>query len=240
MAARSRGSRVGIGTGRLRWRPNPVGSLPVSAAGAFIFPVVFAQGAAYGVAVGAQPNSPGQLCIINNGDGTIGAANVTGVAVVCTTPGRFAYAANAGDNTIPHTPLIRRQGHSPLSERPVATGESPYAIIGSPDRKHLYVVNQVSNDISGYTVDGTTGVLTPIAGSPFAAGMDPQSLAFSPSGDYLYVANRGSDNVSAYAVDAASGALTPLPTPTYSTGPGPSAVLVTPDNCLRSQQWRHQ
>ena len=46
----------------------------------------------------------------------------------------------------------------------MATGTSPYRITGSPDRKHLYVVNQVSNDISAYAVDATTGALTPDSG----------------------------------------------------------------------------
>ena len=111
---------------------------------------------------------------------------------------------------------------------PVATGTSPFRITGSPDRSHLYVVNQVSNDISAYAVDAATGALTPVPGSPFAAGTDPVALAFTPSGAYLYVANKGSDSLSAYAVDAKSGALTPLATPTYPTGPDPSDVLVDP------------
>ena len=102
LAARSRGSRARD----WYWTftiapPTPWRLLPVSKAGAFIFPKVFAQGAAYSSsAVGAQPNSPTQLCIVNNAGGLIGTANVTDVAVVCSTPGRFAYAANAGDNTI--------------------------------------------------------------------------------------------------------------------------------------------
>jgi DNA-binding beta-propeller fold protein YncE len=208
--------------------PNSGWSLAVSAAGTFVFPVQFAQGATYFVEVDKQPTSPIQLCIVTNGGGTIGTANVTDVAVVCSSAGRFAYAANAGDNTISAYSIDPTTGALTALGTPVATGTSPYAITGSPDRKHLYVVNQLSNDISVYAVNATTGALTPISGSPFAAGTDPQALAFAPSGAYLYVANRGSDNLSAYAVDTSSGALTLLPTPTYPTGSGPSAVLVEP------------
>ena len=138
----------------------------------------------------------------------------------------FAYAANAGDNTLSEYAIDSFTGALTAVGTPVATGASPYAITGSPDRQHVYVVNQVSNDISAYAVNATSGALTPIAGSPFAAGTDPQALAFDPSGAYLYVANNGSNNISAYAVNASTGALTPLSTATYATGTGPSAVSI--------------
>jgi 6-phosphogluconolactonase (cycloisomerase 2 family) len=109
---------------------------------------------------------------------------------------------------------------------PVATGASPYAIAGSPDKQHVYVVNQGTNNISAYAVNTTSGALTQIAGSPFAAGTDPQALVFDPSGVYLYVANASSNDLSAYMVDAGTGVLTPLPTATYGTGTGPSAVAI--------------
>ena len=85
----------------------------------------------------------------------------------------FAYAANAGDNTLSEYAIDSFTGTLTAVGTPVATGTSPYAITGSPDRQHVYVVNQVSNDISAYAVNATSGALTPIAGSPFAAGTDP-------------------------------------------------------------------
>jgi hypothetical protein len=43
----------------------------------------------------------------------------------------------------------------------------------------LYVANG-GNNISGYRIDPTTGVLAAISGSPFAAGLGPNSVAASP------------------------------------------------------------
>jgi len=60
-------------------------SLPVSANGAFTFPTALASGASYAVTVATQPSSPTQSCSVANGSGTIGSANVTNVAVTCTT-----------------------------------------------------------------------------------------------------------------------------------------------------------
>ena len=43
-----------------------------------------------------------------------------------------------------------------------------------------YVANQFSNDVSGYTINATTGALTPIPGSPFTARAGPRSVTTTP------------------------------------------------------------
>jgi hypothetical protein len=60
-------------------------ALPISANGPFTFPAALIDGAAYAVAIAAQPSDPTQTCTVANGSGTIAAANVTNVAVTCTT-----------------------------------------------------------------------------------------------------------------------------------------------------------
>jgi subtilisin-like proprotein convertase family protein len=60
-------------------------TLPISANGTFTFPTALASGAGYTVTVGTQPSSPAQTCTVTSGSGTIGSANVTNVAVACTT-----------------------------------------------------------------------------------------------------------------------------------------------------------
>ena len=75
-----------------------------------------------------------------------------------------------------------------------------------------YVANFASNDVSAYTIDTTTGALTPIAGSPFAAGAGAHWTTTDLTGQFLYVANRGADNVSAFTIDGTTGALAPIGT----------------------------
>jgi cysteine-rich repeat protein len=53
--------------------------------GPFTFATQVASGQPYGVTVLTQPTSPWQTCAVTNGAGTVGAANVTNVAVQCTT-----------------------------------------------------------------------------------------------------------------------------------------------------------
>ena len=64
-----------------------------------------------------------------------------------------------------------------------------------------YVANFSDNNMSAYTIDGTTGALTPVPGSPVPAGVNPYSVAVDPTGQFAYVANYGSDSVSAYRID---------------------------------------
>ena len=207
---------------------NAAGDLAVTAAGPFSFAAALAKGAAYAVTVKTQPSSPTQNCVVYNGSGTAGSAIDGNLEVICSTVGRFAYAANAADNTVSVYAIDSTTGALAAVGTAVATGTSPYAIAARPDGQYLYVGNRISSSISVYAVNAASGALTAIPGSPFATGVDPQALAFDPSGAHLYVANNGSDNLSAYAVNVGTGALLPIAT-AYATGTGPSAVSVSSD-----------
>jgi YVTN family beta-propeller protein len=68
------------------------------------------------------------------------------------------------------------------------------------------VTNFNSNDVSMYTINATTGVLTSIG--TIATGQSPTLIAIHPSGKFAYVTNSASNDVSIYSIDAATGALT--------------------------------
>ena len=82
--------------------------------------------------------------------------------------------------------------------------------------------------VSAYTIDGTTGALTPVAGSPFPTGLGPQGVTVDPSGRFLYVANLASSNVSAYTIDPATGALTEVAGSPFAAGTAPRTVAIDP------------
>jgi 6-phosphogluconolactonase (cycloisomerase 2 family) len=87
----------------------------------------------------------------------------------------------------------------------------------------LYTANSVSNDVSIYSIDATSGALTSKGTIP--AGTLPRGIAVAPSQKFAYVANQGSNNVSMYTIDLATGALTAIGTiPAAGTAPGPIAV----------------
>ena len=203
-----------------------VGSpLPIQTDGAFTLDSIFpASYSGSFVRIAQQPASPTQRCVVGNAQISIQAANDTSVTVACS---EFSYVTNAADNTLSAYGVDATTGALAVVGTPTATGTSPYAIIGTQDKRYVFVGNQGSNDVSAFAVDTTTGVLTAVPGSPFAAGTDPQAMALYGS-SYLYVANAGSDNVSAYTINANTGALTPLPPATYATGKGPASIAVDP------------
>ncbi len=54
----------------------------------------------YNITVSTQPTNPSQTCVVANGAGTTGNADVTNIAVTCTTNApRFLYVANRGAAT---------------------------------------------------------------------------------------------------------------------------------------------
>jgi 6-phosphogluconolactonase len=80
---------------------------------------------------------------------------------------------------------------------------------GAPTSAHFaYVYNTAGSTITGFTVNQSTGGLTPMTGSPFAATSHGDGLA--AVGGYLYAAggSPGSTGVSSYAIGS-DGRLTP-------------------------------
>ena len=122
----------------------------------------------------------------------------------------------------------------------VGTTAGDHQVLLSPDRRFLFAVNQGSNSIAVFKVNGATGALTPVHGSPFSsAGMAPIALGYS--GGILTVADHGiiapfnplgasppgPSNLVSFKVSP-SGALTKL----SSTAPAPDGLIdstVSPD-----------
>jgi hypothetical protein len=80
-----RGSVAGLAGTGLVLQNNGGDDLPISADGEFAFPSPIASGAPYNVTVLTQPSGPSQSCTVANGSGTIGAADVTNIAITCAT-----------------------------------------------------------------------------------------------------------------------------------------------------------
>ncbi len=100
--------------------------------------------------------------------------------------------------------------------------------------KFLYVTNPTSNNVSGYTINASTGELTTIAGSPFATEPNPRYLTSEPTGKFVYVTTLGSSTnppaLSGYSLNGTNGVLTELdnsPYPLSATNPpGPGALAI--------------
>jgi DNA-binding beta-propeller fold protein YncE len=131
--------------------------------------------------------------------------------------GRFVYVANANFNssTISGYTITASSGAlTPVPGSPFVTGPAPTSVTVDPSGRFAYVANftadNTSGTISGYTINVSSGALTPIPGALLASGLSPFSVTVDPSGRFAYVTHRGSNNISGYTITATTGALTPI------------------------------
>jgi 6-phosphogluconolactonase len=135
----------------------------------------------------------------------------------------FAYIVGQGDNAV-HAFSEKTTGDlSPLSVSSFSTIPKPVSIAVHPSRNFLYVPNQTSNTISGFTIDHAGGVLTPIgtalAPTPVCnpgVCSNPIGVAVNSGGQFLFVLNQGSvspavpASISVFNIDQARGLLSPV------------------------------
>jgi 6-phosphogluconolactonase (cycloisomerase 2 family) len=102
-----------------------------------------------------------------------------------------------------------------------------------PSGRFLYVANLMSNatdlaTIAMFTINSTTGVLTPTTPPTVATGFFPQGIGIDPSGKFVYTANSDDNTVSMFTVNQNTGVLTPTTPPTVAAGWSPGSVTVDP------------
>jgi len=109
-----------------------------------------------------------------------------------------------------------------------------------PAGRFVYVANGYGGSpgtVSAFTIDASSGALTPVAGSPFSVPTDPKasfgqslpnSVTVDPSGGILYVTDSWQADIWAYAIDEPTGALTLLPDSPFPAQDGPFSITVIP------------
>jgi 6-phosphogluconolactonase len=120
---------------------------------------------------------------------------------------------------------------TPTSPATVYTGGIPFQVRVAPNGKFAYVVDNLSSSdetfgVWQYTVNSTTGVLTPNNPVAVAAGNAPTEIAVDPTSSYAYVVNRLDNDLSLYTIDPNTGNLTP--NGTVGTEPEPFRALFDP------------
>jgi 6-phosphogluconolactonase (cycloisomerase 2 family) len=177
----------------------------------------------------------------NNNRVFVMAVNSTGVLDIAdglsfptgTTPGgvavdpcnRFLYVTNQASNNVSayticsQASTICQSTNGSLIEvsgSPVAAGNTPIVAAVDPSGNFLYVVNTLSQQISGYRISQASGKLTPLSPATVATGNTPVSIAIRADDEWLFVTNNGSTSgngsVSEFTITPATGTLTPAGT----------------------------
>jgi len=111
----------------------------------------------------------------------------------------------------------------------VAAGTTPSAIAADPSGHFIYVTDQATNQLYGYTVNATPAPGTPLAmlNSPFSTGLYPLGLTVDPRGTFVYVVNFASSTIGTYTINRSTGALSGA-SGGISTATGPTCVTIDP------------
>ena len=141
--------------------------------------------------------------------------------------GRFVYVANNGFlsfNVSAYSidPLTGALSTVPGS--PFSAGSAPISVSIDPLGEFVYVANRSTQNVTPYTIDQTTGALTP--GTTVATELNPQAITVDLSGQYVYVANGDSASVSGYTINSTTGALTSNGA-SAATGLFPRSIITT-------------
>jgi YVTN family beta-propeller protein len=181
---------------------------------------------------------------------TPGAVNPESITV--DPAGKFAYVASSGcaaQGYVSMYTINPTTGALASVGPPVPTNdESTDSVTVDPSGKFVYVTSSGDvwdidfGSIVTFSINPTTGALTPTTGGIFGTGVNgtPEyfnSMAFDPSGKFAYAADGGacpqcggsfggSSSVSMYTVDGTTGALTSVGT--IAAGAGPDSVAVDP------------
>src|SRR5262249_24553095 len=76
-----------------------------------------------------------------------------------------------------------------------------------PNGKFLYASNRGADTIAIFSIDPTTGKLTPL-GQVLTGGKEPRHFLIDPSGAYLLAENQNSNTITVFHIDPKTGGLT--------------------------------
>jgi 6-phosphogluconolactonase (cycloisomerase 2 family) len=151
----------------------------------------------------------------------------------------FAYIVGQGDNGI-HAFSEKSTGElQSLAVSSFQTVPRPVSIALHTSRNFLYVPNETSNSVSGFTIDHVAGVLTPIgtALSPTpvcnpGVCSNPIGVAVNSGGQFLFVLNQGSSpsisaSISVFNIDQTRGLLSPASFTTLAAA-SPQFLAISP------------
>ena len=175
---------------------------------------------------------------INSSGALVPLANYTVSSGLSTlvTAGNHLYVAGFYSNSItvfsigPSGELIQNVPGSPF-----ATDTGPHSIAVDPSGSVLYTANNgvptanepTPGSISSFTIDSSTGALTPVPGNPLPIAF-AGTISIDPMGKFLFVPE--TNGVSVYAIDAATGVLSGVAGSPFLAGTSPGSVSIDPAN----------
>jgi len=103
-----------------------------------------------------------------------------------------------------------------VNSSPIRTSATPVWIVIDPWGKYLYVNSQNGASIDAFSIDITSGALTPVPGSPYVVStpgcVNPWIMGIGQSyGRFLYTADEAASAISGFAIAGKTGTIAELP-----------------------------
>lgn len=102
---------------------------------------------------------------------------------------------------------------------------------GTPTAAHaafLYTANETSGNVSGYSMDPSTGALAALAGFPVPSGANPVFLTHDALNKFLIAVDIALNTIHVFGINSSTGALTEIPPSPYAAGKEPRAAAIDP------------
>jgi len=146
--------------------------------------------------------------------------------------GKFLYIMEPNTNQVAAFTIAANGALTAVAGSPFDTKDTrPVAAAVDASGSYLYVSNQMSSDgsVSAFSINSTTGALTPIAGSPFAtlANGEPARLSTDPEAKFLYVPMSSGASVVGFDIGS-TGTLSPIAGSPFTVGGQPNSTIVSP------------
>jgi 6-phosphogluconolactonase (cycloisomerase 2 family) len=244
----------GIGTdGKLYpWNTyNTSGSLPtagaIDAAGKFLYVTFTYQNTASGAQLYSLANpGPGGISIFPiNSDNTLGTPTTVNVGrnpvgIATSTVGNYVYVIEQDSATtfnllgFTETPATGALTAMPgvtinpgnVASTGFASGVSPSGLLVDKTGTHLYVTDNVQNQIATYSI-GSNGVPALTTGGVATTDSGPMGMAFDLSGKYLYVAAYNANTIDGFVVGANGLPVRSTVAASVAAGTGPTCVTIS-------------
>ena len=124
------------------------------------------------------------------------------------------------------TPVAGNDGNCFTIGTPVI-GSQPIGVTATAFVNYLYVADQGTHSIYAYSVNYTTGLLTPLANNNFQAGVKPSAIVSDPTGRFVYVTDQYQNLILAYNI-INGGSLQSQVNGPFPTGLYPYGMVVDP------------
>ena len=193
------GSVNGLTGSGLLLQDNGANDLAIAKNGNFVFSTPVNSGSTYTVTIKTQPTNPTQVCVLTGGTGTVTNANVSNVAVTCTTSQYTVGGSVSG--LIGSGLVLQDNGGNDLAV--ASNGNVVFSTpVNSGSAYAVTIKTQPANPIQTCVLTAGAGTITDANVSNVVA-----TCTISP-GRFAYVS--GDRGIYCYAIDAITGALTAL------------------------------